>query len=162
MTEELLTVAQVAFLLKAPRRTIEYMVKKGKLKTGQSKKKILITRTSFISLMKEKTGRYKKAKEYLLTTPNISNLTIPGAARLLNLSCPGVYYLIQTGRLVKDEHSKKASITIDSLKKHIEKLEAKYQRAMEYIQCDDTFNFWMNSDIDKMYESERKRRYKNE
>lgn len=163
MTEELLTVAQAAYLMSAPRRTIEYMVQKGKLETGKSKKKILIKQTSFISLIEEKTERYIEAKKYIahMKLNNEGTLTIPTAAKLLQISNQGIYYLIQTGKLKKDQQSKKAAITLQSFERHIQRNDEKYHRAIEYLQCDDTYHFWLESDIENLYESERERRYKN-
>lgn len=161
MAEELLTVAQAAYLMSAPRRTVEYLIQKGKLETVSSKRKTLIKQTSFISLMKEKTERYAEARKYLASkNTDDTGLTVAKTAQLLHISKQGVYYLIRSGRLEKSEDKRKVIVTLESFSRHISSHEEKYKRAADYIQCNDTFKFWQQSEIEKMYESEQKRRRK--
>lgn len=166
--EEFLTIQQIAYLLKTTRRTIEYMIQTNKLTTVKSKKRTLIERTSFIKLIEEKLNQYSMAKRFVASEriPGMTDrLTVTQTAKLLKVSNQRIYKLIDSGTLTKYDAPGTSiiHITTDSIEKYLKTVDKKYERAMEYINCANTYDFWIDSKIEEeVYNPERFRRRKNE
>ena len=62
--EELLTVMQVAYLLKIQRRNVKWMINTNKLEAIFSKKRYLIKKSSFEKMLNKKLEQYSKLNDF--------------------------------------------------------------------------------------------------
>ncbi len=179
--EELLTVMQVAYLLKIQRRNVKWMINTNKLEAIFSKKRYLIKKSSFEKMLNKKLEQYSKLNDFLSEKDKIQYwnssdfeissksdsdeyVTVCQASYLLNKSRQSIYEMLKTGRLESYEVKgcSKKYITIKSLEKMQRSIKEKYERATSYIQCSDPYDYWLRSDIETdTYEQERIRRRRN-
>lgn len=178
--EEILTVMQVAYLLKTQRRNVKWMINTNKLEAVFSRKKYLIKKSSFEKMLHEKLEKYSRLREFInekdkiqywnncnfevtSRSDNDEYVTVCQAAYLLKKSRQSIYEMLKSGRLerYKVKDCNKRYITIKSLERVLSGIDEYYERATSYIQCSDVYDYWLRSNIEtETYEQERRRRRK--
>ena len=172
--DELLTTRQCAYLLNCTKRNIEMLIQKKKLKSVRSKKRILVESSSLKCVVFNELNMYSRCyaflresnkKEYWIRNRQDNDypenvLTVSQCAFLLGCSKQNIYGMLRKNILIRaDVDRGKYIITIQSLENYMEQIYKKYERAIQYFSCPDTYSYWLNSDIEeKMYETEQNRR----
>ncbi|MCI8365363.1 MAG: helix-turn-helix domain-containing protein [Eubacterium sp.] len=184
--DELLVVPQVAYLLGRSRSSTEKLVITGALLAVDGKNRRLIKASELKRYVENQVKKYERVAEWERAedkgkyweqsgyrgsqTITKGYLTIPQTAFLLQRSRQGVNYLCQNGFLhityVPMQRGQQGRfrklVDVESLINYEKSKMERFQKAINYFTCEDTYYFWNSSekDFEETFFRKERERYK--
>ncbi len=184
--DELLIVPQVAYLLGRSRSSTEKLVMTGVLLAVDGKHRRLIKSSELKNYVDKQIEKYRRVAEWREAkdkeeywrqsgyrgsqTMTKGYFTIPQVAFLFQRSRQGVHYLCENGFLnvtyfpmLRGQKGRyRKLVEVNSVVNYTQSKIERFQKAIEYFTCEDTYYFWYSSekDFEETFFRKERERYK--
>ncbi|MCM1244596.1 MAG: helix-turn-helix domain-containing protein [Roseburia sp.] len=184
--DELLIVPQAAYLLGRSRSSTEKLIMTGVLLAVDGKHRRLIRSSELKKYVDKQIGKYQRVVEWREAvdqerywrqsgyrgsqTTTKGYLTIPQVAFLFQRSRQSVHYLCENSFLnvtyspmLRGQKGRyRKLVEADSVVNYAESKIERFQKAIDYFTCEDTYCFWYSSekDFEETFSKKERERYK--
>lgn len=174
MKDEYLLLKQAAYLIGVTKQTFEYYIKMNKIQTELNRGNRMVKVSALSQFVDEQLKKYDLARQYFAAenkwtfwkmqpkrfyTANrivddsmIEYLTLQQTAYLLNLSPHNIRYMIskEVFHAVSKVSGKRTLyfIRADEIWCYVIEQICKYNKAIEFFQCEDSYSFWIKYEED--------------